>query len=246
MRVFVVDDEPLARERMKRLLAELPDCEVVGEAGNGQAALAQIPQADPDVVLLDIRMPGMDGLACAGHLAALESPPAVVFTTAFGEHALDAFKVHAAAYLVKPVRQEELQTALAAAARLTKPQRAQFDLQGGAASPAGRAHISARVRGQIVLVPLNEVLYFQADQKYVTVRHLHGELLIEEALKALEEEFGERFIRIHRNALIAREHLTGLQRDEEGRQFVTLRGIPDKLEVSRRHYAELRQLLKTL
>lgn len=243
MRVFIVDDEPLARERLKRLVGELPDVECVGEAGNGLAALGKIPTADPDVVLLDIRMPGMDGLECARHLMTLDEPPAVIFTTAYGEYALEAFRVHAAGYLVKPVRQEELTAALEAARRLTRPQLSRLAADTGNPS---RSHISARVRGQIVLVPIADILYFQADQKYVTVRHLGGEVLIEEALKSLEEEFGSRFVRVHRNALVGRDHIGGIERDEEGRQFIRFREIPDRLEISRRHFAEIRSLVREL
>lgn len=243
MRIVIVDDEPLARERLKRLLAEIPECEVAGEAGNGLAALGKISTLNPDVVLLDIRMPGMDGIECAQHLAALETPPAVIFTTAYGEYALDAFRVHAVGYLLKPVRQDELSGALVSARRLTRPQLQELATASGQAC---RNHISARVRGQIVLIPVADILYFQADQKYVTVRHLGGEVLIEESLKALEEEFSGRFIRIHRNALVAREHLSGLQRDEEGRQFLVFRAIPERLEISRRHFADVRALLKAV
>ncbi|MBI2381930.1 MAG: response regulator transcription factor [Gammaproteobacteria bacterium] len=243
MRLFIVDDEPLARERLKRLVAELPDTEVVGEAGNGLAALGHLPEAQADVVLLDIRMPGMDGLECARHLSLLPEPPAVIFTTAYGEYALEAFRVHAAGYLVKPVRVEELAEALRHCKRLTRPQLAQLAADQG--SPR-RSHISARVRGQIVLVPMSEIYYFQADQKYVTVRHAGGELLIEEALKGLEDEFGDLLVRIHRNALIMREQIAGLTRDAEGKQYIRLRHTDELLEVSRRHSAELRHLLKEL
>lgn len=243
MNVFIVDDEPLARERLKRLLLDIPGCAVVGEAGNGLAALGKIPALAPDVVLLDIRMPGMDGLECARHLSQMDEPPAVIFTTAYGEYALEAFRVHAAGYLVKPVRQDELGAALLGARRLTRPQLHQLATEAGADC---RSHISARVRGQIVLVPVRDIFYFQADQKYVTVRYAGGEVLIEESLKELEDELGERLLRIHRNALVAREHLAGLQRDEDGRQFLCFRGINERLEVSRRHFAEVRELLRKL
>ena len=238
MKVLVVDDEALARERLRALVLELPGTEVVGEAANGLDALRRCSELTPDVVLLDIRMPGADGLEAARHLAGFERPPAVSFTTAFGEHALEAFDAQAVDYLVKPVRRNRLEQALARAARLTQAQLAALHPEGG------RTHLSARRQGEIELIPVEEVLYLQADQKYVTVRHREGEALIEDSLKTLEEEFDDRFIRVHRGALVARAALAGLERGDDGVCRVRLRGCTERLEVSRRHLAELRQLLR--
>lgn len=240
MRVLVVDDEPLARERLSRQLGELQDVEVVGEAGNGTKALTAAERLRPDVVLLDIRMPGMDGLEAARHLALLETPPAVIFTTAYGEHALEAFDHHAVAYLLKPIRGERLAAALTSCARVNRAQlSALTEAEGGAA----RSHLCARRHGDLVMVPIDEVIFFQADQKYVRVVYAQGELLLEESLKALHDEFGERFVRIHRNALIARRALRALVH-EGGALKVELEGSDERPEVSRRHAAALRALLR--
>lgn len=240
MKLIIVDDEPLARSRLRQLVEALPGCEVAGEAGDGRAALELVARENPDVVLLDIRMPGMDGLEAARHLAGFEAPPAVIFTTAYDHYAIAAFDAQAAGYLLKPVRAERLKEALAAARR---PNRAQLAALG-AEMRSARRHISARMRGELKLVPVDEVLYFRADQKYVTVRHAQGEVLIEESLKSLEEEFGDRFLRIHRNALVAADRVAALERDEHGHAFIRLRGCEETLEVSRRMAGEVRRRLK--
>ena len=185
LKVLVVDDEPPARERLVSLLAEIEDVEVVGEAASGREALTRTGELAPDVVLLDVRMPGMDGLEAARHLNVLEEPPAVIFTTAFDQYAVEAFETHAVGYLMKPVRPEQLAAALTRAGRLTRAQ-----LQKLAAGEARRSHIAARRREGLRLIPLEEVQYFLADQKYTTVRHVNGEDLIEDSLRLLESEFG--------------------------------------------------------
>lgn len=240
MKVLVVDDEALARDRLRRLLAEIPDCSVCGEAGDGRAALDQVAQCAPDVVLMDIRMPGMDGLEAARHIAGLPDPPAVIFTTAFGDHALEAFEACAVDYLLKPIRGERLAAALGNARRLTRAQAAQLDSATGGV----RSHICVRMRGNLQLVPVTDIRFFRADNKYVTVRTGDGEYLIEESLKALEDEFGARFLRIHRNALVAVDFIAGLEKAGEGQCQVVLGGIDECLEVSRRHLPEVRARLK--
>ncbi len=239
MRVLVSDDEPLARARLRQMLVE-QGLEVVGEAGNGRETLRQYRRLRPDVILLDIRMPGMDGLEAALHLAREETPPAVIFTTAYGDHALEAFEAQAMDYLLKPVHRERLQQALAKTSRLLGKQLEALRAQAGA--PA-RTHISARCRGRLELVAVADVLYFKADHKYVMVRHRRGEVLIEESLRALEEEFGAHFLRIHRNALVAVAQLTVLERAPDGRWRVRLRDCPETLEVSRAHRAAVRARL---
>ncbi len=240
MKVLLVDDEALARERLRRLLAELPDCEICGEAADGRAALDSYAQMQPDVVLLDIRMPGMDGLEAARHLAGLADPPAVIFTTAFGDHALEAFEACAVDYLLKPIRAERLAAALGNARRLTRAQATQLDRDSGGV----RNHICIRVRGNLQLIPVSDIRFFRADNKYVTVRTGDAEYLIEEPLKDLEDEFAEHFLRIHRNALVAADFIAGLEKDAAGQCLVVLAGIDERLEVSRRHQAELRARLK--
>lgn len=240
IRVLVVDDEPLARDRLRRQLEALPGFDVAGEAGNGTEALKAAARLRPDVVLLDIRMPGMDGLEAARHLELLATPPAVVFTTAYGEHALEAFDRHAVDYLLKPIRAERLAAALASCARIN---RAQLSALADTDDASARTHLCARRHGDLVMVPVDDVIFFQADQKYVRVVYRDGELLLEESLKSLHEEFGERFERIHRNALVAREALRALVHNG-GVLRVELTGSDEQLEVSRRHAAALRAMLR--
>ncbi|MEE4379213.1 MAG: LytTR family DNA-binding domain-containing protein [Candidatus Competibacteraceae bacterium] len=244
MKVLIVDDEKPARERLHSLIDELPgDYENCGEAGNGVEALQLAETQQPDIVLLDIRMPGMDGLEAARHLATMGKPPAIIFVTAYSDYALEAFEVHAVGYLLKPIRKERLQQALTNAGLLNRAQLANLsDTQ----VQSTRTHLCARLGEKLELIPIGQVLYFQADQKYVTVRHLHGEVLIEEPLKSLETEFGPAFLRIHRNALVAVSRLAGLQKTAQGRFEVLLNGCDERLEVSRRHAAGVRRLLKSL
>jgi two-component system, LytTR family, response regulator AlgR len=238
MRVLIVDDEPPARERLRSMVAEAGEFEVVGEAGHGEQAIDMVDKLTPDIVLLDVRMPGIDGLEVARHLATLPEPPAVIFTTAFDEYALQAFDSEAVAYLLKPIRAEKLRTALAKAARLTRPQLQQ--VAAAAREPTHRLHIGVRGRDGLKLIPIEEVFYFHADQKYTTVKHLKGEDLIEDSLKTLEEEFSATFVRIHRNAVVNTRYLERIARDASGQHFVHLRGLPDALEVSRRMAGDLK------
>lgn len=243
MKVLIVDDEKPARDRLTRMVDGLEGYEVVGDAGNGNEALQKTEALSPDILLMDIRMPGMDGIQAARHLSRLSHPPAVIFTTAFADHALEAFETHAVDYLLKPVRKERLAGALEAAA---KPNRAQSMRNDDVLSEIEeRQHICARVRGSLVLVPVDDIYYFQADQKYVTVRYAEGEVLIEDPLKSLEKEFGERFCRIHRNALISLNKICGMQTENDGHQ-VMFREIDDTLEVSRRHLPGIRKIIKNL
>ena len=236
--MLIVDDEPPARERLRSMLVEFGGFEVAGEAGNGAQALESVDRLLPDIVLLDVRMPGIDGLEVARQLAALEEPPAVIFTTAFDEYALQAFDSQAVAYLLKPIRAEKLQAALAKAGRLTRPQLQQ--VANAAREPAHRSHIGVRGRDGLKLIPLDDVMCFQADQKYTTVRHSKGEDLIEDSLKTLEEEFSPGFLRIHRNALVNTKYLERIARDASGQHFVHLRGMAEALEVSRRMAGDLK------
>ena len=238
LRVLIVDDEPPARDRLRRLLAELPGVEVVGEAGDGAAALDAVSKLEPAVVLLDVRMPGLDGIETARHLAKLELPPAGVFTTAYDEYALQAFDAQAIGYLLKPIRREKLEAALAKAERLTRPRLAPL-------TPSSvPSHFAVRTRDQLKLVPVEDVRACVADQKYVTLHHAGGEDLIEESLRSIEEEFGDRFVRVHRSALAAVRHVEAVERDAEGRYHVRLRGTELRLEVSRRLAAEVLRRLQ--
>ncbi len=244
MRILIVDDEHLARSRLRDLIAEHVAGEIVGEAGNGAEALAVAQQTEPDVVLLDIRMPGMDGLEAAMHLTRLAHPPAVIFTTAYGDHALDAFQARAVDYLLKPIRKERLIEALERARQLSRTQLTSIATTSG--NPLPRTHISATRAGTIELIPVIDILYFEAEQKYVTVRHRHGTTLIEDTLKILEDEFTDRFLRIHRKYLVATACLSGIEKGPDGHFAVTLRGLDGRLPVSRRQIADVRQALKSL
>ena len=235
-RVLIVDDEAPARERLRSLLVELDQADVVGEAVTGEEAVQRTVDLAPDVVLLDVRMPGIDGIEAAKHMNILEQPPAVIFTTAFDEYAMKAFDAHAVGYLLKPIRKEKLAAALAHASRLTRPQ-----LQKIGSPAETRSHIAVRHREGLRLIPLDEVQFFFAEQKYTTVKHLKGEDLIEDSLRSLEDEFGSAFVRIHRNALVSVRYLEGIERNADGQYFVRLRGCEAPLQVSRRMASELRE-----
>ena len=194
------------------------------------------------MVLLDIRMPGMDGLEAARHLIEFEEPPAVIFCTAYEEHAVEAFDLQAVGYLLKPVRKEGLERALGKAQRVNKAQLAALAEE----QPPRRSHISARTHRGIELIPVDDVRYFQADQKYVTVRHGEGEIIIDEPLKDLEDEFGDQFLRVHRNALIAWSFIVGLDRQSSGAYRIRLKDVPESIEISRRHVSAVRKFVKHL
>jgi two-component system response regulator AlgR len=244
MRVVIADDEPLARSRLRALLAEQPGIEVVAEAEDGESALHACAELKPDLVLLDIAMPGIDGLEAARHLAAFEPRPAVVFCTAYDAHALSAFDAQAIDYLVKPVRSERL----AAALERVRTFAAGREHAGSDASDPSRSrtHLCARIRGSLRLIPVEDVHYLQAEEKYVVVHHARGEDLIEESLKSLEEEFGDRFVRIHRNCLVARHEIVELKRGPDGHVQAVLRHAQVPLEVSRRCVSALRETVRHL
>jgi two-component system, LytTR family, response regulator AlgR len=241
MRILIADDEPLARSRLRALIEEIgPPWQVVAEAADGASVLARCAAGDLDLVLLDIRMPGLDGMAAAARLRQLPQPPVVIFTTAYADGALDAFDQQAVDYLLKPVRRQRLEKALDKARGLSRVQRK--DLEARHPEPTQPA-ICVRQRGELHRIPLEDILYFRAEDKYVVVRHRHGEALLEESLKSLEQRLGDHFLRVHRNTLIHLAYLQSLQRDAEGRPCVRLRGGDQCLEVSRRLLPGLRQRL---
>jgi len=246
MKILIVDDEAPARSRLRDLLGEIdPALIVVGEASEGEAALRLAVQNRPDAVLLDIRMPRIDGIAAARELARLPQPPAVVFTTAYDEYALEAFEVSAADYLLKPVRKDRLAAALRKAERFTETawKKLEAALPG---SQTPRSHLCIHSHGDVRLIPVRAVLYFRAEQKYTVVRTSDGETLIDDSLKSLEEEFGKHFIRVHRNALAAADHILALEKSPQGGAALRLRGIPEALEISRRHLPAVRSQLKQI
>ena len=240
MRVLIADDEPLARERLRAMLAAQPGVEVVAEAGDGHAALHACAEHHPDMVLLDSSIPGIDGLETARHLAEFEPRPMVVFCTAYDQHALSAFDAQAVDYLVKPVRAERLAAALERVRTFAAGRALHVEHEDG----QQRTHLCARLRGSLRLIPVEDIHYLQAEEKYVVVHHARGEDLIEESLKSLEDEFSARFVRIHRNCLVARHEITELKRGSDGRVHAVLRHGKEPLEVSRRCVAGLRDTVK--
>lgn len=248
MKVLVCDDEQLARERLTRLVADMDGYEVVGEAANGAEAVQRLSETDADIILMDIRMPQMDGLEAAKLISQNKAPPAIIFCTAYDDHAVQAFNVNAVGYLLKPVRREALAEALAKARSLNRVQLSALSDVTAAndISHKQRTHISAKTHRGIELVPVDDIRYFLADQKYVTVRSGRGEVLIDETLKELEDEFGERFVRIHRNSLVARRFIDGLEQVSTGHYQVRLKETDERLTVSRRHVSGLRRLLQHL
>jgi two-component system, LytTR family, response regulator AlgR len=243
LKVFISDDEQPARERLRTLLediaAELPT-KVVGEARNGVEAIELLPPSGAQVLLLDIQMPGMGGLEVARHLARLAAPPRIIFITAHDRHAVEAFELNALDYLLKPVRAERLAAALRKA---TVPDNARLEK----AAEAPREYLSLAERNRIVLLPVRDILFLRAEEKYVTVRTRSREHLVEEPLIALEKEFAARFIRIHRNCLVARAAIRGFERapGEEGEAhwLVVLDGLEERLPVSRRQWPAVRDLV---
>ncbi len=276
MKVLIVDDEAPARERLRRQLGEVAGCDSVAEAASGEEAIRLCDVEPPDVVLMDVRMPGMGGLEAAVRISALPQAPALIFTTAYDEYALDAYAAGPADYLVKPVRREALARALEKAARPTRAQLAALaqaapaatgasreaapgggtTAGGTAAAPPGddarggpRSAIAARTGERLELVSVESVIAFCADNKYTSVVHEGGEVLIDDSLKALEAEFGQHFVRVHRETLVSLRHLQSLERSPEGQLEVRLATADGRAlcyRVSRRHSAAVRRRLRHL
>lgn len=246
--VLIVDDEAPARARLRDLLAdvagEMPNT-LCGEAANGIEALRALDARAADVALVDIRMPKMDGIELARHLARLAQPPAVIFVTAYEAYAVQAFELNAVDYLLKPVRAPRLAAALARAAHARPPPQVLAGLQQGA-----RSHLSCHERGRLLLIPLAEVIYLRADLKYVAARTPEREYLLDESLVHLEHEFAERFIRLHRSVLVARDAIAGFERsagdDVETQWQALLREVPEKLPVSRRQWPLVKSYARQL
>ncbi len=247
IKILIVDDEPLARERLQRLIEEMNIEAHLFQASNGLEAIEQVNEQEPDVILMDIRMPGMNGLEAAYHLMALENPPAIIFTTAYDEYALQAFESQAVDYLLKPIRQERLEKALTNCRKLNKLQLEQLGRQNEEVTY--RTHISAQIRGSILLIAIRDIVCFLADHKYTTVKYVKddgvAETIIEDTLKSLEKEFSSAFLRIHRNALVQKKCIEALQKQPDGRVLLKLKGLSDGFEVSRRHLSSVRKLMKS-
>ena len=244
MQILVVDDEQLARARLRRLIDELDDCEVVGEAASGDKAIEEINRLDPELVFLDVRMPGLDGISVAKQLAAFDDPPAIVFCTAYDEYALEAFDTLAQGYIVKPVEPKQLQQVIDKTKKLTRVHRRQkLELP---LSNERRTHISAKSRRGVELIPLDCVYCFCADHKYVSVIHEGGETLIDDTLKDLEKEFPDLFIRVHRNTLVRLIKVEAMERQDSGQFELKLTGCSFRPTVSRRHLSRVREILSAL
>lgn len=246
LRILLVDDEAPARARLRNLLAdiavELPN-RVVAEAADGIEALDRLAATPADVALVDIRMPRMDGVELAQHLARLAHPPALVFVTAYDEYAVKAFELCATDYLVKPVKAARLAEALGRAQRLAPEAPLLKEL-----APLGRRQLRCLERGRTLLVPIDEVIYFKAELKYVTARTAEREYVLEESLSQLEAEYAERFLRIHRNCIVARAAVAGCARERdlaegetELRWMLLLKGVPEHLPVSRRQWPHVKE-----
>jgi len=232
LRLMIVDDERPARERLARLIAACDEAELVGQAADGQGLLSECRRLQPDVLLMDVEMPGRDGVSLARELGQLSAPPAVVFVTAFERYAVEAFDLQAVDYLVKPVRQDRLEAAL-----LRVRQRLMLGRKSGPV-------LLARLGERVSRIPLADVRALLAEDKYVSVHHAGGQALIEESLVNIEKRFPNRFLRIHRNALVSQPHLRALFRDGEGAERVELDDVEVCPEVSRRNLPAVRRVLK--
>ncbi|MEH6583071.1 MAG: LytTR family DNA-binding domain-containing protein [Halioglobus sp.] len=238
MKILLVDDESLARDRLRRLLKKiLPDATCL-EAANGMAALDLVQSEAPDLLLLDIRMPGMDGIEVAMYLQQLEQPPAIIFCTAYDQYALEALQHQVVAYLLKPVREAALAAALTGASRVNRVQLAAIRGEGGT-----RTQVSSQTHRGLETLSVADVCCFIAEQKYVTACSHDQELLIPDTLKELESEFAGGFIRVHRNALVSVAHIKRLQREDSGSWCVELDGVDIRPAVSRRHLSGVKERL---
>lgn len=248
--IAIVDDEALARQRLVRFVTDL-GYEVCGEAQNGVEALALIQEKDPAIVLLDIEMPGETGLQVAEKIAQLEQPPAVIFTTAYDQYALEAFNAFATGYLLKPIKKDKLQEALEKAQAMNKAQLAHLDpaaLEKASPKPAADMpkHITASSHRGVDLIAIDSIRCFLADSKYITVVGTEGESLIDGTLKQFEESFTGTFARVHRNALVSIRHIAGLERAPEGHYMVRLKDVEARPVVSRRYASKVKALLSAL
>jgi two-component system, LytTR family, response regulator AlgR len=236
VKILVVDDEPLARDRLIRLLADMDSVNNVKSAANGIECLEKLSTFQADVVLLDIRMPGENGLQVAEQINQLITPPAIIFCTAYDEYALEAFRVKAQNYLVKPVSRVALSKALENSGQVTRAHISTLNHQAEVDA------ISVHNGREKELVPLAEVFYFRADQKYVSMFCERGERIMDDSLKAFEERFPDSLVRVHRNTLVFRPRIERLHRDNEGGYWVTLKDVPEPISVSRRHAKDIKKL----
>ena len=241
MRILIVDDETLARDRLLRMLQSDGRHEVIADVSTGAEALEASERLLPDLVLLD-SMPGMDGIETAGHFLTQKESPAVIFCTAYEEHAIQAFEMQAVGYLLKPVRKSELMDAIERSTALNRVQLSALQ----AANDTRRIHLCARTYKGMRLINIKDIRYLQADQKYVTVRDEQQEVIVDETLRELEHEFADVFVRVHRNALISRKHIVGLEKGVTGKIVMRLDGVAETVDISRRHLPAVRKILKNI
>ena len=237
MRILIVDDETLARDRLRRMIEKDGEHEVVADVASGLEAIRVSEKLRPELCLLDIRMPGIDGIETAQHFLTQEEAPAVIFCAAYEEHA-----VQAVGYLLKPVRREDLFRAIANSVRLNRMQIAAVKN----IDANRRTHLCARTHKGVELVNIKDIRYLKADQKYVSVRHVGGEVIIDETLHELEEEFPDLFTRVHRNALVFTDHIMSLEKDARGQIGVRMANVSELVDVSRRHLPVIRKVIRRL
>lgn len=241
MKILIVDDEPLARDRLRALVNELGSGQDIAEANNGREAVRLAQIYHPEIVFLDIRMPVMDGMEAARQLTEVHPTPAIIFTTAYGDHALEAYERQAIDYLLKPIRKERLAQALQRAYTLRERTIVSLPTAG-----AVRSHLSVTLAGKLQIIPVSQIYYFRSDQKYVTVYWQKGETLVSEPLRDLEQEFAGQFLRIHRRLLVALAYVTSMDKDSQGHSRLHLRGVTEPLEVSKRLLPTVRKVLKDM
>lgn len=238
LRILIADDEPLARLRLRALLDELGGYEIVAEAANGRQVVEICRSLAPDIVLLDIGMPGINGMEAAEKLAQQTHPPLLIFITAYDEYALEAFENEAVDYVLKPVQKDRLDKALRRAKLLYQiplPNQTEHQV---------RTHISTTLHGSLTLIPVSRIYYFHAEQKYTAIRWTQGEALIDEALKKLEQEFAGQFLRIHRGTLVAVSYIEALHKKRDGHCYLSIKDIHENLEVSRRHFGTVKRIMQ--
>ncbi len=232
--VLIVDDEPLAAERLANLIDEMPNINVLAKVGNAQQAWDFVQKHQPDVLLLDISMPGMSGLEFAKSVNSIQKPPCIIFCTAHEQHALQAFEAQAFDYLVKPVRRERLQESFKRVIRQIHH----------ATEHSIQQFMVVSVGGVMRRISLQEVFFLHADEKYTVVNHRGGEHILDEPLKELEQRYQGQFFRIHRNCLVKVEQLHEIRRDADGQTWAVLKDWPKALEISRRCASELKDIFK--
>ena len=236
LKILIIDDEAPARNRLRRMLSEVPDTQIAGEAASSADALQLIPSVQPDVLLLDISMPGLSGMGLAQLLQKQGEAPAIIFCTAWSDQAVEAFECDAVDYLVKPVRAERLELALKKARRFLDSLR----------TDTSDSFLRSTLGGKVTLLPMSAVIFLSAEDKYTTVTHQDGETVINQSLLDLENEHPDILVRIHRGTLVSKKRIRGLEKSPDGRHFLQLDGCESCPQVSRRNLPAIRKLIREL